>query len=244
MSSKTSASMEEYLEALYTLTQDGQTAGTTEISRRLNIAPPSVTEMLRKLADGGYINYLPYQGVTLTEKGFTLAEKMTRKHRILERFLHDVLKIGNDRVHQEACEMEHALSDSTERAMCQNLNAPARCPDDEKVIPPCNLDFATCEECHQWADADLEKVGSRKVNVTALSSLNRKQKARIAFIRGNKKSLCKLMDMGLTPGTTVSVSRIAPLKGPMEINVRGSQLALGDDIACNIFVERLEHETQ
>ena len=52
------------------------------------------------------------------------------------------------------------------------------------------------------------------------------------------------MDMCLTPGTTVSVSRIAPLKGPMEINVRGSQLALGDDIACNIFVERLEHEAQ
>jgi DtxR family transcriptional regulator, Mn-dependent transcriptional regulator len=242
MSLKTSASMEEYLEALYTLTQDGQTAGTTEISRKLNIAPPSVTEMLRKLADSGYINYLPYQGVTLTEKGFTLAEKMTRKHRILERFLHDVLKIGNDRVHQEACEMEHALSDSAERAMCQNLNSPDRCPDDKKVIPPCNLDFSTCEECHHWEDADLDKVGSRKVNVTALSSLNREQKARIAFIRGNKKSLCKLMDMGLTPGTMISVCRIAPLKGPMEINVRGSQLALGDDIACNIFVERLEHE--
>jgi DtxR family transcriptional regulator, Mn-dependent transcriptional regulator len=242
MGLKTSASMEEYLEALYTLTQDGQTATTSEISRKLNIAPPSVTEMLRKLADGGYINYLPYQGVTLTDKGFALAEKMTRKHRILERFLHDVLKIGNDKVHSEACEMEHSLSDSTERAMCQNLNSPARCPDDEKVIPPCDLDFSTCEECHKWEDADLDKVGSRKVNVTALSSLSRKQKARIAFIRGNKKSLCKLMDMGLTPGTLISVNRIAPLKGPMQIDVRGSQLALGDDIACNIFVEKLAHE--
>jgi DtxR family transcriptional regulator, Mn-dependent transcriptional regulator len=239
MGLKTSASIEEYLEALYTLAQDGKTVGTTEISKRLNVAPPSVTEMLKKLSDSGYINYLPYQGVTLTPEGFTLAEKMARKHRILERFLHDVLKIGNDKVHSEACEMEHALSDSTERAMCQNLNCPARCPDDEKVIPPCNFDFASCIECQKWEGSNLEKVGNRRVNMTALSSLKKKQEAKIAFIRGDKKALGRLMDMGLTPGTLISVSRVAPLKGPLEIIVRGSRLALGDDIACNVFVERL-----
>jgi len=98
-----SASTEEYLEALYTLTQDGKTASTGGVSKRLRIAPASVTEMLRKLAESGYVNYAPYQGVTLTEKGFEIAEKMTRKHRLLERFLHDMLKIGNDKVHYEAC---------------------------------------------------------------------------------------------------------------------------------------------
>jgi DtxR family transcriptional regulator, Mn-dependent transcriptional regulator len=242
MDMKTSASIQEYLEALYNLTQDGKTVGTSEISKRLNVAPPSVTEMLRKLAEQGYINYLPYQGVTLTTKGFTLAEKMARKHRILERFLHDVLKIGNDKVHHEACEMEHALSDSAERAMCQKMNSPARCPDDEKVIPPCNFDFSSCSECQKWEGSSLEDVGSRKLNMTALSSLKENQDARIAFIRGDKKALGRLMDMGLTPGTKIKVRRIAPLKGPMEIIVRGSRLALGDDIACNVFVERLMNE--
>jgi DtxR family Mn-dependent transcriptional regulator len=139
---KTSASIEEYLEALYTLTQDGKVASTSDISKKLNVAPPSVTEMLRKLADGGYINYSPYQGVTLTPQGFTIAEKMTRRHRLLERFLHDKLDIGTDRVHQEACEMEHALSDTTERAICQKLDSPDKCPDDEMEIPPCNLGFS------------------------------------------------------------------------------------------------------
>jgi DtxR family transcriptional regulator, Mn-dependent transcriptional regulator len=242
MSMKTSASIEEYLEALYNLTQDGKTATTSEISRRLNIAPPSVTEMLRKLADSGYINYSPYQGVTLTSKGFTLAEKMARKHRLLERFLHDVLRVGNDKVHREACEMEHALSDSTERAMCQKLNFPARCPDDEKVIPLCNLGFSSCDECQEWKGDNLDEVGNRKVNVTALSTLKKKQEAKIAFIRGDKKAIRRLMDMGLTPGTMISVNRVAPLKGPLEIIVRGSRLALGDDIACNVFIERLEDE--
>jgi DtxR family Mn-dependent transcriptional regulator len=242
MNTKITPNIEEYLEALYSLTQDGKTAATSEISRRLNVAPPSVTEMVRKLADSGYINYLPYQGVTLTPKGFALAEKMARKHRILERFLHDVLRIGNDKVHQEACEMEHALSDSTERAMCQNLNSPARCPDDEKIIPPCDLGFSTCEECNKWKGTDLEEVGSRKVSVIALSSLKEKQEAKVAFIRGDKKSLGRLMDMGLTPGTSITVSRVAPLNGPKEIIVRGSRLALGDDIACNVFVERLGNE--
>jgi len=232
-----STSTEEYLEALYTLTQDNKTATTSEISKRLNITPASVTEMLRKLADVGYVNYSRYQGVTLTAQGYEIAEKMTRKHRLLERFLHDVLKIGNDRVHKEACEMEHALSDTTERAICQTLKSPYKCPDDKKVIPACNLGFSSCEECQQWGDS-LEKVGPRKTSIVSLAALKEKQEAKIAFIRGDNKALRRLLDMGLTPGTKVRISRVAPLKGPVEIAVRGSHLALGEKIACNVFVEK------
>ena len=231
-------SAEEYMEALYTLTQDGQTASTTAISKRLKIAPASVSEMLRKLADSGYINYSPYQGVTLTHQGFEIAEKMTRKHRLLERFLRDFLKIGNDKVHREACEMEHALSDEAERALCQTLKAPDKCPDDERVIPPCNLGFPTCNECQKWGPDNLEKVGKRQKDVIAISKLKENQEGAVAFIRGDNKVLRRLLDMGLTPGTKIKVSRIAPLKGPVEIALRGSKLALGDEIVCNVFVER------
>ncbi len=237
-----SASTEEYLEALYNLTQDGESASTSDISKRLHIAPASVTEMLKKLADNGYVDYSPYQGVTLTPKGFDLAEKMARKHRLLERFLHDILHIGNDKVHKEACAMEHALSDETERALCQTLKSPDKCPDDEKVIPPCNLGFSSCAECQKWGGDNLEKVGKRNANVVSMSSLKEKQEGTIAFIRGDNKVLRRLLDMGLTPGTKIKVSRIAPLKGPVEIAVRGSKLALGDEIVCNVFVERLAKE--
>lgn len=230
-------STQEYLEALYSLTQDGQSASTSDLSKKLNISPASVTEMIKKLADSGYVDYHPYQGVRLTPQGFQLAEKMARKHRILERFLHDVLKIDNSKVHDEACGMEHVLSDTTETAMCRTLEAPDKCPDDHKVIPACNLGFSSCDECRQAGD-NLEKVGPRKVNVISLSMLKEKQEAKIAFIRGDNKVLRRLVDMGLTPGTNIRVSRIAPLKGPVEINVRGSNLALGDEIVCNVFVEK------
>jgi DtxR family Mn-dependent transcriptional regulator len=237
-----SNSTEEYLEALYTLTQGDKTATTTGISKHLKIAPASVTEMLRKLAEIGYVNYSRYQGVTLTPKGFELAEKMARKHRLLERFLHDMLHIGNDKVHNEACAMEHALSDETERALCQTLKSPAKCPDDEKLIPPCNLGFSSCDECGKWGPDNLEGVGKRKANVVSMSSLKEKQEGTIAFIRGDNKILRRLLDMGLTPGTKIKVSRIAPLKGPVEIAVRGSKLALGDEIICNVFVKQPENE--
>jgi DtxR family Mn-dependent transcriptional regulator len=230
--------MEEYLEALYTLTQDNGSASTTDISKRLNIAPASVTEMLKKLADNGYVNYSPYRGATLTPKGFDLAAKMTRKHRLLERFLHDMLHIGNDKVHKEACAMEHGLSDETERALCQTLKAPDKCPDDAKVIPACNLGFSSCRECQQWGGSNLNDVGKRKATVVSIASLKENQEGTVAFIRGDNKALRRLLDMGLTPGTKISISRIAPLKGPVEICVRGSRLALGDEIACNVFVEK------
>ncbi len=235
-----SASTEEYLEALYTLTQDGKAAGTTAISKRLKIAAPSVTEMVKKLADEGYVNYSRYEGVTLTPKGLEIARRMTRKHRLLERFLHDKLKIDHDKLHAEACEMEHALSDTTERAMCQTLRSPSRCPDDNKLIPPCDLGFSTCEQCRQYGGKGLEEAGKRKEDLVSLSTLKEREEGKIAFIRGDNRVLRRLLDLGLTPGTRVSVSRIAPLKGPVEIKVRGSRLALGDEIVCNVFVERTE----
>ncbi|MDD5338648.1 MAG: metal-dependent transcriptional regulator [Dehalococcoidales bacterium] len=231
-------STEEYLEALYTLTQDDKKAGTSAISKRLNIAPASVTEMIKKLANKGFVDYTPYQGVTLTAKGFEIAQKMTRKHRLLEKFLHDVLKIGNDKVHKEACKMEHALSDEAEYALCQTLNAPDKCPDDNMAIPPCNLGFKSCEECREWGMDNLEQIGKRRQDIIAVSQLKENQKGKVVFIRGDNKVLRRLLDMGLTPGTQISISRIAPFKGPVEIAVRGSKLALGDEVAGNVFVEK------
>lgn len=136
-------STQEYLEALYALARGGRAATVKEISTRLQIAPPSVTEMLKKLAEKGYVEYSPYHGARLTPEGLKIGAKVSRKHRLLERFLHDVLKIGSDSVHRQACEMEHALSDQAEVALCQFLKHPSKCPDDGKPIEPCDLKFAT-----------------------------------------------------------------------------------------------------
>lgn len=141
-----SKEVEEYLELLFTLTENGRIAKTTEIAKKLKISPASVTEMIQKLSKIGFLEYKAYKGVVLTEEGRKIARKMKRKHRMLEKFLHEQLKIKKENVHDEACKLEHALSDDVEDAICKLLNQPEKCPDDEKEIPDCEKEIL-CEDC-------------------------------------------------------------------------------------------------
>ncbi|MBT0158400.1 DtxR family transcriptional regulator [Candidatus Bathyarchaeota archaeon A05DMB-2] len=230
-------SIEDYLKTVYELSQNGATVSTTDISRALKVAPASVTEMLKKLADKGYIEYSPYHGTTLTGNGRRIAEKMARKHRLLERFLHDVLKIDSQKVHKEACEMEHSLSDDAEESLCRLLKHPEQCPDDGKEIPPCDLMISSCEECMQLHSQGLEEVGKHNQNLVAATHLKEGQCGKISFIRGGHNMLQRLLDMGLTPGTKICVERVAPLGGPVELSVRNSKLVLGKGVASKVFVD-------
>jgi DtxR family Mn-dependent transcriptional regulator len=230
-------SVEDYLKAIYDLSQNGKPVSTTEISRSLKVAPASVTEMLKKLAEKGYIEHPPYHGTTLTVSGQRISEKTVRKHRLLERFLHDVLKIDNMKVHKQACEMEHVLSDDAEESLCRFLRHPDRCPDDGKIIPPCDLKIGSCAECIQLHSKGLEEVGKHNQNLVSISSLKQGQCGKISFIRGGHNMLQRLLDMGLTPGTEICAVRVAALGGPVELSVRGSKLALGKGVAAKVFVE-------
>ena len=235
-----SKSMQDYLRAIAALSNNGIPSipvTTTEIARYFEISPASVTEMVKKLAESGYVSYSSYHGTALTPKGVEEAQKITRKHRLLEKFLSYVLHIGKDQVHTHACEMEHALSDEAEESLCRLLKHPDKCPDDEKIIPPCNLPFSTCEECVQMHKKGLEEVGKRQQNLVSICSLKSGTNAKVSFIRGEHRTLQRLLDMGLTPGTAIKIERVAPLKGPIEVCVRGSKVALGQDIALNVFVE-------
>ena len=233
----TRKSVEDYLKTVYELSRNGNAVSTTEISRTLKVAPASVTEMLKKLAEKNYIAYSPYHGTKLTNNGRRIAERMARKHRLLERFLHDVLKIDKVKVHSQACEMEHSLSDDAEESLCRLLKHPDRCPDDGKEIPPCDLQIRSCEECMQLHSEGLEEVGKRNQNLVALGDLKEGQSGKISFIRGGHNVLQRLLDMGLTPGAKICVVRVAPLGGPVELLVRSSKLALGKGIASKVFVD-------
>ncbi len=230
-------STQDYLKAIYNIAKNGDLVSNTEISQKLNVAPASVTEMLKKLYEEGYIKYSPYHGSTLTEKGLQQAQKVTRKHRLLETFLSDILHIGKDKVHKEACQMEHALSDEAEESLCRLLKHPDICSDDGKTIPACDLPFSNCEECIKLHSQGLEEVGKRNKNLISIRELKGDKFGKISFIRGEHKVLQRLLDMGLTPGTRIKVVKVAPMDGPVEVAVRGSKLALGQDIACNVFVE-------
>ena len=236
---KLSANIEEYLESIYKISQSEESVKTSRISKDLGITAASVSEMLKRLDKMGYVEYSQYKGVKLTGKGLKIAKNITRKHRLLERFLHDILKLKDHFLHDQACEMEHTLSDDAERALCQVLEHPDKCPGDS-VIPACDLKFTTCEECMQRQEEEVNEVGKRHENLIPIMELEKQQKGKVSFIRGDYKVFRRLLDMGITIGASICVIKIAPLSGPVEVAIRGSKLAIGRDIACNVFVELIQ----
>lgn len=194
---KISENIEEYLEVLYRNGSNKEQVSTTQLSKDLGIAPGSVTQMLKKLEDLGYIEYTPYKGATLTDAGMKIAQKITRKHRILEKFLSDILKIKEENIHEQACEMEHSLSDEAERALCTMLHHPDLCPDD-KLIPACDFEFGSCQEC--FSQKDFDQVINRKFNLLSISELNGNSEGTISFIRGRNELLDEISEKGIKVG--------------------------------------------
>jgi DtxR family transcriptional regulator, Mn-dependent transcriptional regulator len=228
-----SESVEEYLEAIYSFNERRQLAKNQDLSEKLRVSPPSVTEMIKKLADDDLVTYEPYKGVLLTGKGMARAQNVVRKHRLLERFLHDSLGLKMEKVHDEACKLEHGISDEAAAALCDTLNSPKTCPDDDRPIPACTLEAKDCAECKSAREAG----GGRFKLLTQLSHLRPGEQARIAFVKGSRSAARRIMDMGLCPGASIKVENSAPFNGPIQVSVRDTSLALGRELADNVYVE-------
>ena len=227
-----SEQVEEYLETIYDIAGKDGTAKTTAIAKCLNLSPASVSEAVQNMAKNGLVMYQPYKGAMLTKDGLEIATRIKRRHRLLEVFLNDTLHINKEKVHEEACKMEHAMSDETENALCKMLNAPARCPHGSP-ISPCNMDVGTCEECDVMLGKKVHKTSENVVPITDLAPC---EKGVIAFLRGDKKVVQRLSDLGLTLNTEIEMMRKTPLNGPIEVCVRRTKLAIAREIADNIFV--------
>lgn len=228
---KISENIEEYLEVLYKNGSNKEQVSTTTLSKELGIAPGSVTQMLKKLENLGYIEYTPYRGATLTDEGMTIAQKITRKHRILEKFLLDVLKVKQENVHEQACEMEHALSDEAERALCTMLQHPDLCPDDN-IIPACGFDFDSCQQC--FSVKDFDNIINRKFNLLSISELNPDSSGIISFIRGNNELLDSIAEAGITVGDTLHYYNNDG--NEFEVTIGEEDYYLSPEMANNIFI--------
>jgi len=228
-----SEQLEEYLESILDIEEKDGIAKTSAIARCMKVTPASVTEALQTLADKGFVHYEPYKGAYLTELGREMARKVKRRHRLLEVFLSDVLHINGENVHDEACKMEHTLSDETECALCKMLNAPARCPHGS-LIEACDRDVASCSACLR--ENTPSSTCTRDEPLIPVTALQPGQKATIAFIRGDSSVVQRLTDLGLTLKTDIQLVRKAPLLGPVEIGVRRTRLAIDHAIADHIFV--------
>ncbi|HUT59480.1 MAG TPA: metal-dependent transcriptional regulator [Phycisphaerae bacterium] len=112
---KLTASQEDYLEAILALLAERGAARVRDIARRLRVAMPSVTRALGALARRGLVNYAPYEQATLTDRGRELAEGVRSQHRVLVRFLTEVLGLDAKAADANACRMEHAVDESVLR---------------------------------------------------------------------------------------------------------------------------------
>ncbi len=210
-------SNEEYLGAIYKLTENGGSAKTGEIAKQLGIKSSSVTEMLNKLARKGYIKYEQYRGAVLTQKGKIAATKIKRKHRLLERFLHDVLGVRKSRVHKEACRLEHALSEDATDALDRVMDYPSRCPDDEKPIPQ--------------TKSDLKK------NEFRLSNMEKGYVGKIKRFEGGRGFQLNLRSIGIREGKEVEIIAKEPMGGPVVVRTGKTTITIGRGMSSRIIVE-------
>lgn len=202
---------EQYLKIIYNLTEDGGAAKTTDIANALGVTPASVTQMIQKLAKQGYVSHEPYHGSALRARGKRIAKKIARKHRLLERFLSDMVGIETEAGHDQACRMEHGLSTEAEEALCKMMNHPSTCPHGKR-IPKCER-AVSCEECANVALKLSEIEEGRTATVSHLVSMN-------------KEELCRILAMGFVPGVRVAIEKRLPLGGPIIVNIKGTRIAI------------------
>ena len=122
------AHKEDYLRGLYILEEEKGKIKSIDLARYLNVSKPSVSEMVQELNKEGLISYKKYSKLKFTPKGRNIAKKLTSKHRLIELFLKNILKIESKHIHKEAHRLEHAFSDESIAKLRKMLGNPKKDP--------------------------------------------------------------------------------------------------------------------
>lgn len=205
-------SVEDYLKTIYTLSAAGQPATTTGIAEALDLAAPSVSGMIKRLAEAGLLEHLPYKGVTLTGDGRRAALRMLRRHRLIEAYFVKFLGYSWDTVHDEAERLEHAVSDDLIDRMARALGNPLVDPHGDPIPA---------------ADGTMHEVSAVPLPDIAIG-----ETVTIARVdSGSAERLRWLGDAGLVPGAEVTVREVQPFSGPITLDLGTEQRIVGRDLA-------------
>jgi DtxR family Mn-dependent transcriptional regulator len=209
--------IQDYLKEIYKLEAAGRRATTSALAEVLEISPPSVTAMLKKLATLGLVEHERYHGATLTEPGERVALEVIRHHRLLEQYLVETLGLSIDAVHAEADRLEHALSEELEAHIDRTLGFPTRDPHGDPIPGP-DLRIAT-------------------TTATPLSRLEAGAKAVVSRVPdGDGELLRYLTKLKLIPGSRLEVRASAPFDGPVTVRIGGADHAISRELAAQISV--------
>ena len=212
-----SESTEMYLITVYRLTRKAPTATTKDIADMLEVSPPSVSERIKRLAEQGYLNHAWREGTSLTEAVERIAVNVLRKHRLIETFLVEMAGYALDEIHDEACTIEHAISDRLADRLDILLDHPNVDPHGHPI--PTKDGIVVAVTYHPLADVE---PGSPVV-IRQVSDWDRDQ-------------LSYLQSLGLLPGVEVEVLEHAPFDGPLTLKLGDKVIALAQDIAQTIGV--------
>lgn len=205
---------EDYLKMIYELGGDRIRVSTKGIAEGLHISAPSVSEMIKKLLEEGYVEYEAYKGVKLTEYGLKEARRVKRKHLLWEVFLVEKLGYDWEEVHEEAEKLEHVTSEKLEGLLDKYLNYPKVCPHGNDII-------------HK---------GERQVEYKKMDSLIPKEEATIKRFTDNKKLLTYVKRLGLNIGDQIEVINVGK-DGFVNIKRNKENMSIKKEHAKKIYVD-------
>ena len=210
--------VEEYLEAIHELSEEGNQVIQARLAERLGHSAPTVSEMVRRLRDDGYLE-LERRVITLTRQGQQRAESVVRKHRLAERLLTDVIGLEWHKAHIEAGRWEHVISDEVEGLLVKLLDNPTTCPHGNPI----------------------PGTTAPKVALVALSDSPPGSHVRLARVteqvETDMESLTYLSTHGFVPGRSATIRSKAP-DGTLvlELDESDSTIALGPALAAQLYV--------
>lgn len=218
-----SRSVEDYLKAIYALSESGEVASTSAIAEALEVQPASVTGMVKRLAESGFLEHAPYRGVQLTPPGSREALRIIRRHRILETYLTEKLEYSWEEVHQEAERLEHAASEELIDRMAAALGDPIHDPHGAPI---------------PTSGGEIESTDS-----FTLAELGVGFPAQVRAVRDDDSTgLRRAEAAGLLPGARVTVRERRRSSGTLSIQVGGPEAGLMEveaEVAHRVFVVAL-----
>ena len=215
----TTASVQDYLAAIYDLTGSGKPVIGARLAKHMAVSAPAVTEAVHRIARGGYVKVGPRKELTLTQKGRQIAEVMARRHRLLERWLTDTLGLNWTDAHEEAHRLEHALSPRVEDRLAEMLGMPSTCPHGNPIpgMPrPPRVEPFPLSQAKQGATVVVERITEEA--------------------EADKNLLEFLWRNDVRPGRRLSIIEVAPWAGTITTAADGTQIALGLPAAAKIWV--------
>ncbi|MDQ6839970.1 MAG: metal-dependent transcriptional regulator [Actinomycetota bacterium] len=208
--------LEEYLEAVHEMEEEGTVVIQARLAERLGHSAPAVSEMVRRLRDEGYVN-IDRRSLQLTGEGRQVAERVVRRHRLAERLLTDVIGLPWEKSHLEACRWEHVISDEVEAHLVILLGHPTTCPHGNPIpgTRPSDTKVTALADAMGGDHIRLERVTEQvEIDTETLTYLSRH---------------------GFVPGTVATVSSRAP-DGTLTVQLGDHAISLGPALAQQLFV--------